>query len=327
MAGFDRFVDARGWPTRWLAAQIAADGVDILVDLNGHTYGAPTDAVALRPAPIQVNYLGYPGTMGAPFIDYLIGDPVVTPFAHAADYSETLVQLPACYQINDRKRSVAQAPPKGELGLPEEAFVFCSFNQTYKLNPETFDAWAQILAAVPSSVLWLLGSNDPTVSRLVETNLRREAVARDIDASRLVFAARRPHAEYVGLYRHADLFIDTWPYNAHTTASDALWAGCPVLTWLGDSFAGRVAASLLTAVGLPELIAPDVRGYIAQAIEFATDAGALARYRQHLAEAGRDSALFDTLATTRALEHAYMRMAEQTRSGARQSFRVDAVAG
>jgi len=326
-AGFDRFVDARSWPARRLAAQIAADGVDILVDLNGHTYGAPTDAVALRPAPIQINYLGYPGTMGAPFIDYLIGDPVVTPFAHAADYSETLVQLPACYQINDRKRSVAQAPPKGELGLPEEAFVFCSFNQTYKLNPETFDAWAQILAAVPSSVLWLLGSNDPTVSRLVETNLRREAVARDIDASRLVFAARRPHAAYVGLYRHAGLFLDTWPYNAHTTASDALWAGCPVLTWLGDSFAGRVAASLLTAVGLPELIAPDVRGYIAQAIEFATDAGALVRYRQHLAATGRDSALFDTVATTRALEHAYMRMAEQARSGARQSFRVDAVSG
>ena len=327
MAGFDRFVDARGWPARRLAAQIAADGVDILVDLNGHTYGAPTDAVALRPAPIQVNYLGYPGTMGAPFIDYLIGDPVVTPFAHAADYSETLVQLPACYQINDRKRSVAQAPPKGELGLPEEAFVFCSFNQTYKLNPETFDAWAQILAAVPRSVLWLLGSNDPTVSRLVETNLRREAVARDIDASRLVFASRRPHAQYVGLHRHADLFLDTWPYNAHTTASDALWAGCPVLTWLGDTFAGRVAASLLTAVGLPELIAPDVRGYIALAIELATDSGALARYRRRLADTGRDSALFDTVATTRALEHAYMRMAEQTRSGARQSFRVDSVAG
>jgi protein O-GlcNAc transferase len=327
MAGFDRFVDARGWPTRRLAAQIAADGIDILVDLNGHTYGAPTDTVALRPAPIQVNYLGYPGTMGAPFIDYLIGDSVVTPFEHAPDYSETLVQLPACYQINDRKRSVAQAPPKGELGLPEQAFVFCSFNQTYKLNPETFDAWAQILAAVPRSVLWLLGSNDPTVSRLVETNLRREAVARDIDASRLVFASRRSHAKYVGLHRHADLFLDTWPYNAHTTASDALWAGCPVLTWLGDTFAGRVAASLLTAVGLPELIAPDVRGYIALAIELATDSGALARYRQRLADTGRDSALFDTVATTRALEHAYMRMAEQTRDGARQSFRVESVAG
>jgi len=327
IAGFDRFVDARDWTARQLAAQIAADGVDVLIDLKGHTQGAPTHAVALRPAPIQVNYLGYPGTMGAAFIDYLIGDPVVTPFSHAADYSEALVQLPACYQINDAKRSLVQAPPKSELGLPEKAFVFCAFSQAYKLNPETFDAWAQILAAVPRSIVWLLGSGDPALSRLVEANLLREAAARDIDTSRMVFASRRPHAEYVGLYRHADLFLDTWPYNAHTTASDALWAGCPVLTWLGDTFAGRVAASLLTAVGLPELVAPDLQGYVARAIELANDTGALARYRQHLAEAGRHSPLFDTVATTRALEHAYTRMAEQTRSGERASFRVDSVRG
>jgi protein O-GlcNAc transferase len=327
IAGFDRFVDARDWTARQLAAQIAADGVDILIDLKGHTHDAPTHAVALRPAPIQVNYLGYPGTMAAPFIDYLIGDPVVTPFSHAADYSETLVQLPASYQINDAKRTCVQAPPKSELGLPEQAFVFCAFSQAYKLNPETFDAWAQILAAVPRSVLWLLGGSDPALGRLVEANLKREAVARNMDPSRLVFAARRPHAEYVGLYRHADLFLDTWPYNAHTTASDALWAACPVQTWLGDTFAGRVGASLLTAVGLPELIAPDLRGYIAQAIELANDAGALERYRQHLADAGRHSALFDTVATTRALEDAYTRMAEQTRRGARAAFRVDSVRG
>ena len=325
MAGFDRFVDARDWTTSQLAAQIAADGVDLLIDLKGHTQGAPTHAVALRPAPIQVSYLGYPGTMGAPFIDYLIGDPIVTPFAHAADYSETLVQLPASYQINDAKRTFLPAPPKSELGLPENAFVFCAFGQAYKLNPETFDAWAQILAAVPRSVVWLLGGGDATLSRLVEANLLREAVARGLDPSRLVFASRRPHAEYVGLYRHADLFLDTWPYNAHTTASDALWVGCPVLTWVGDTFAGRVAASLLTAVGLPELIAPDLRGYIARAIELANAPGTLARYRQHLAGAGRHSALFDTVATTRALEEAYTRMAEQTRSGTRTAFRVDAV--
>ncbi len=327
VAGFDRFVDARDWTARRLATQIAADGVDLLIDLKGHTNAAPTHAVALRPAPIQVNYLGYPGTMGAPFVDYLIGDPVVTPFAHAADYSETLVQLPVCYQINDAKRSLLQPPPKSELGLPENAFVFCAFAQAYKLNPETFDAWAQILAAVPRSVLWLLDGGEPGLSRLVEANLLREAAAREVDASRLVFASRRPHAEYVGLYRHADLFLDTWPYNAHTTASDALWAGCPVLTWLGDTFAGRVAASLLTAVGLPELIAPDRRGYIARAIELANDAGTLARYRQHLAGAGRHSALFDTVATTRALEAAYARMAEQARAGARAAFRVDSGSG
>ncbi|HEV2978517.1 MAG TPA: tetratricopeptide repeat protein [Casimicrobiaceae bacterium] len=325
MAGFDRFVDARDWTTSQLAAQIAADGVDLLIDLKGHTQGAPTHAVALRAAPIQVNYLGYPGTMGAGFIDYLIGDPIVTPFAHAADYSETLVQLPASYQINDSKRTFLPAPPKSELGLPENVFVFCAFSQAYKLNPETFDAWAQILAAVPRSVMWLLGASDPTLSRVVEANLLRGAVARDIDPSRLVFASRRPHAEYVGLYRHADLFLDTWPYNAHTTASDALWVGCPVLTWLGDTFAGRVGASLLTAVGLPELIAPDLREYIARAIELAHEPGTLARHRQHLADAGRHSALFDTVATTRALEEAYLRMAEQTRSGARASFRVDSL--
>jgi protein O-GlcNAc transferase len=323
IAGFDRFVDARDWPARQLAMQIAADGVDLLIDLKGHTHDAPTHAVALRPAPIQVNYLGYPGTTGAPFIDYLIGDPVVTPFSHAADYSETLVQLPASYQINDAKRTLVQAPPKSELGLPEKAFVFCAFSQAYKLNPATFDAWGQILAAVPRSILWLLAGNDAGLSRLFEANLLREAAARGIDPARLVFASRRAHAEYVGLYRHADLFLDTWPYNAHTTASDALWAGCPVLTWLGETFAGRVGASLLTAVGLPELIAADVRGYIARATYLANESGALARYRQHLANAGRHSALFDTVATTRALEDAYTRMAEQTRSGVRAAFRVE----
>jgi predicted O-linked N-acetylglucosamine transferase (SPINDLY family) len=327
VAGFDRFVDARDWSARELATQIAADGIDLLIDLKGHTHGAPTHAVALRPAPIQVNYLGYPGTMGAPFIDYLIGDPVVTPLAHAADYSETLVQLPGSYQINDAQRTLVAPPPKSELGLPEKGFVFCAFSQAYKLNPETFDAWAQILAAVPRSVLWLLGSGAPEVSSVVEANLRREAVARGVDAARLVFASRRPHAQYVGLYQRADLFLDTWPYNAHTTASDALWAGCPVLTWLGDTFAGRVGASLLTAVGLPELIAPDVRGYVARAIELANEPAALARCRQYLADAGRESALFDTVATTRALEDAYTRMAEQTRSGARAAFRVDALKG
>ena len=325
VAGFDRFVDARGWQAKQLATQIAADGVDILVDLNGHTYGAPTGAVALRPAPVQVNYLGYPGTMGTPFIDYLIGDPIVTPFSHGADYTETLVQLPACYQINDYRRSMASAPSKSELGLPEDAFVFCSFNQTYKINPETFEAWAQILGAVPRSVLWLLGGNTFSTSQLLEANLRREAAARGIDADRVIFATRRPHAEYVGLYQHANLFLDTWPYNAHTTASDALWAGCPVLTWLGETFAGRVAASLLTAVGLPELVMTDMRAYVAKAIELGTDADALEPYRQHLAAKGHDSALFDTSATTRALERAYITMVEQARNGVRQPFRVDPV--
>ncbi len=214
VAGFDRFIDAHGWSSSRVAAQIAGDGIDILVDLNGHTYGAPTGAVALRPAPIQVNYLGYPGTTGAPFIDYLIGDPVVTPFAHAADYTETLVQLPHSYQVNDRQRSVAGAPSRHELGVPDAAFVFCSFNQVYKLNPETLDAWARILAAVPDSVLWLLGGHVPSAGRLLEANLHREIASRGIDASRLrlciapterricrVVPARRSFSRHVAVQR------------------------------------------------------------------------------------------------------------------------------
>ncbi len=323
VAGFDRFVDAHGWDARRLAERIAADNIDVLVDLKGHTQAASTAVLALRPAPIQVNYLGFPGTMGAPFIDYLIGDPIVTPFEHATDYSETLVQLPMCYQINDRQRAIADPPPRADLGLPEDAFVYCCFNQSYKINPEVFDAWARILAAVPKGVLWLLGGNPSADRAVLEANLAREAAARGIERERLVFAARRSNAEYLGLYRRADLFLDTWPYNAHTTASDALWAGCPVLSFLGETFAGRVAASLLTAVGLPEMIAPDVNGYIGRAVALANAEGTLARARLHLASTGRSSPLFDTAATTRALEAAYLRMVEQTQKGERAPFRVD----
>ena len=322
VAGFDRFVDAHGWDPRRLADQIAADHIDVLIDLKGHTQGASTAVLALRPAAIQVNYLGFPGTMGAAFIDYLIGDPIVTPFEHAADYAETLVQLPASYQINDHQRAIADPPSRTELGLPEDAFVFCCFNQAYKINPDVFDAWARILAAVPQGVLWLLGGNASADSGTLEANLAREAAARGIDRQRLVFAPRRSNAQYLGLYRRADLFLDTWPYNAHTSASDSLWAGCPVLTFLGDTFAGRVAASLLTAVGLPELIAPDVNGYIGRAVALANAGGTLARCRLHLASTGRSSALFDTAATTRALEAAYLRMIEQARNGVRAPFLV-----
>ena len=322
-AGFDRFVDAHSWQPERLAAPIDADRIDLLVDLKGHTYAAPTSVLALRPVPIQVSYLGYPGTMGAAFIDYLIGDAVVTPFTHAGDYSETLVQLPASYQINDRQRPFTVAPPRPALGLPEDAFVFCCFNQSYKLNPQVLDAWARILAAVPRSVLWLLAGNDEATGRPLVANLEREAVSRGIEPDRLVFAARRPYADYLGLYARADLFLDTWPYNGHTTASDALWAGCPVLTWLGDTFAGRVGASLLTAIGLPELIAPDVAGYVERAIAFAGDGEWRARSRLHLAGAGRESPLFDTATTTRALEAAYVQMIDQHRRGVRESFRVE----
>ena len=322
VAGFDRFVDAHGWPAQRLAAQIDADRIDILVDLKGHTHGAPTSVLALRPAPLQVSYLGFPGTTGAPFIDYLIGDAIVTPFAHASDYTETLLQLPGSYQINDRDRPIAAAPSRNELGLPDDAFVFCCFNQAYKLNPEVFDAWARILAALSGSVLWILAADGELTSRTLAANLAREIAARGIDPSRLIFAARRTHAEYLGLYQRADLFLDTWPYNAHTTASDALWAGCPVLTWLGETFAGRVGASLLTAAGLPELIASDVAGYIERAIELAGDRTMFTHFRQ-LTLASRESPLFDTTATTRALEAAYMQIVDQCRRGVREPLRID----
>lgn len=319
---FDRFVDMGGRDPLAVADTIRGDSVDILVDLKGHTENSTPIVLALRPAPIQVHYLGYPGTLGGNLVDYLVGDPTVTPVEHAADYAEAIAMLPDSYQVNDRERAIATALPRSETELPDGAFVFVSFNQTYKINPGVFDAWMAILAAVPDSVLWLLAKadDDPAVA-----NLRREARARGIVGARLVFAHRRPNAEYLALYRHADLFLDTWPYNAHTTASDALWVGCPVLTVLGTTFAGRVAASLLHAVGLPELAMESTEQYVARAIALATDHGELARIKAHLVGPGRASALFDTVRTTRALEAAYTVMAEQHRSGVRKSFRVDAI--
>jgi len=319
---FDRFIDARAWTPRHLAAHIQSSGIDVLIDLKGHTHGAATAALASRPAPIQVSYLGYPGTTGAPFIDYLIGDGVVTPLEHAGDYSETLVQLPGSYQVNDRSRPIAEPPSRANLGLPEDGTVFCGFTSAYKLNPEVFDAWQRILEGVPGSVLWLLAGSDDAARDPVRANITREASARGIGPSRLIFAARRANAEYLGLFRRADIFLDTWPYNAHTTASDALWAGCPVLTWLGETFASRVAASLLHAVGLPELVAADQSAYVDRAIALAGDRVLLARYRQQLEGAARASALFDTAATTIALEEAYLRMADQFQRGVREPILI-----
>jgi protein O-GlcNAc transferase len=319
--GFDRFVDAAGWPALRLAEAIRRDGIDILVDLKGHTEGAAPSVLALRPAPILAHYLGYPGTLGGTLVDYLIGDPIVTPLAHAADYAETLALLPGSYQVNDRQRPIAEPPSRQSLGMSRAAVVLCCFNRGYKLNPEVFDAWMQILAEVPDAVLWLLTRLGEAA---LERNLRREMVKRGLDARRLHFASARANPEYLALYRVADLFLDTWPYNAHTTASDALWAGCPVLTCRGDTYASRVAASLLTAIGLPELIADDVPGYVAKAVALARDADSRRRLREHLEGAGHDSALFDTTATTRALEAAYRAMADQYRRGAREPIVVEA---
>ncbi len=314
VAAFDHFFDARNSPPAVLAERIRATGIDILVDLKGHTGGAPFDVLARRPAPIQVHWLGYPGTLGAPCVDYLVGDAVVTPPAEAADYTEHLVLLPGSYQSNDRSRVDRVPPSRQALGLPRNAIVFCCFNATYKLNPEVLDAWAAILAAVPEGILWLLvrRDDDPAIA-----NLRREAGARAIAPERLVFASRRAHPDYLGLYRHADVFLDTWPYNAHTTAGDALWMGCPVLTRRGETFAGRVAESLLRAMNLPELVAADTEAYVRAAVALARDPGRRGALSTRLVTGGRAARLFDADLFARNLERAYAEMANQFRNGRR----------
>ncbi|MBI5138158.1 MAG: tetratricopeptide repeat protein [Nitrospirae bacterium] len=303
-AAFDRFADVRAEGFEQTARRIHDDGVDILVDLKGYTQGARTEILALRPAPVQVNYLGYPGTMGAPFMDYLVGDPYLTPHAHQAHFSERIVQLPGCYQVNDRARSIADSrPSRAGCGLPESAPVVCCFNHLYKITAPVFGAWMDILRAVPGAVLWLLEGNGAAMA-----NLRRAARGHGVDPARIVFAPKLALAEHLARIRLADLFLDTHPCNAHTTASDALWAGLPLLTLSGETFASRVAGSLLSAVGLPELIASDLDGYRGLAVALARDPERLAGLRARLAAARDTAPLFDSARFTHHLEAAYRAM-------------------
>ncbi len=324
-AAFDAFIDIRDLAPGAVAERVRSEGVDILVDLKGHTLEAATAVLAERPAPIQVQYLGYPGTMGAPFVDYLVGDDRVTPAEHQPDYDEHLVRLPGSYQVNDRNRP---RPPvtgtRASLGLPGSGTVFCCFNNAWKLNDAVFATWMRILRDVPDSVLWLLGRESASD---VAPALRAEAVAAGVPAERLVFSKSRPLEPYLALYHHADLFLDSWPYNAHTTASDALWMGCPVLTLEGDTFAGRVGASLLEASGLEALICRSPGEYHAAAVGLAQDRDRLAALRRQLDEGRAANPLFDTRATTRALERAYEEMARRHRSASAGPFRVPAAAG
>jgi predicted O-linked N-acetylglucosamine transferase (SPINDLY family) len=247
---FDQFHDIRSKTNREAAKLVNDLQVDIAVDLAGHTQDSRTEILAYRPAPIQINYLGYPGTTGAPFIDYVIADAIVLPFDQQPFYSEKIIHLPNCYQANDSLRKVAdRTPSRREVGLPEEGFVFCCFNNNYKLTAAVFDVWMRLLHAVKGSVLWLLQDNADA-----QSNLQRQTAARAIDPARLVFAGRLASEDHLARYRLADLFLDTLPYGAHTTGSDALWAGLPLLTCRGETFAGRVGASLLDAIGLPELV-------------------------------------------------------------------------
>ena len=321
----DHFVDLKDVTSfETAAALIRADAIDVLLDLKGFTQNARSEILAYRPAPIQVNYLGYPGTMGTALVDYIIGDAIVTPIEHAADYAEHIVQLPHCYQPNDRRRAVAAAPPsREECGLPVDGFVFCSFNNTYKITPTVFDIWMRLLQATPRSVLWVLSSND-----LVAANLRREAAARGVAEDRLVFAPFIESDRHIARMALADLFLDTVPVNAHTTASEALWVGLPVLTCRGETFAGRVASSLLDAIGLPELVSEDLAVYEATAFRLLEDPALLAGLRARLEANRLHAPLFDTVGYVRSFEAALAHMvARHDAAEVPDAFAIDARSG
>ncbi|MFD2180954.1 tetratricopeptide repeat protein [Rhodoplanes azumiensis] len=287
--------------------------VDILVDLMGFTQNCRFPVLARRPAPIQVNYLGFPGTMGTDLIDYILADEIVVPDEQRGHYAESIVRLPQSFQVNDDRRPGVDRPPaRAALGLPDEGFVFCCFNNSYKIGPGVFDIWMRLLACVEGSVLWLLGEHPG-----VESNLRREAGRRGVDPARLVFAGRVPYADYLARYPAADLFLDTIPFNAGTTASDSLWAGLPVLTCSGEAFASRMAASLLQAVGLPELVTSSLADYEAAASALARDPARLAALRTRLAENRTTAPLFDTARFTRGVETAFAEMWRRWQAGGR----------
>ena len=304
---FDQFIDVSKMSDREIAQLSRKMGIDIAVDLAGYTIDSRTNIFAYRAAPIQVNYLGYPGTMGAPYIDYIVADSTLLRVDEAQHYSEKIVFLPDTYQANDRKRAISdKAFTRGELGLPENVFVFCCFNNNFKITPDTFASWMRILRKAQGSVLWLFEDN-----HWASENLRLHAQQQGVDANRLIFASRMTLSEHLARYPFADLFIDTLPYNAHTTASDALWTGLPVLTLIGQSFASRVAASLLRAIDLPELITHTREEYEALAIELATQPHKLAAIKQKLSENRLTTPLFDTPRFTKHLEAAYTQMMER----------------
>ncbi len=307
---FDRFIPLHDRSDEQVAALARSLEIDIAVDLGGYTQHARPRIFALRAAPIQVSYLGFLGTTGADFMDYLLADESLVPREQRRHYAERIAYLPS-YQANDTKRPVADRVfTRAELGLPGSGCVFCCFNASYKITPETFASWMRILTATPGSTLLLLAE-----SAAARLNLRREAATAGVDPARLVFAGRVPYGDYLARYRAADLFLDTLPYNAGTTASDALWAGLPVLTCAGDSFAARMGASLLTAVGLPELIAYDRPTYERLAIELAREPVRLAGIRGKLTATRASTALFDTPRLARSIEALYLRMYERQRLG------------
>lgn len=310
-AAFDTFRDIRGSDAEQVRAMLAADGVHILVDLKGYTRHVRFDLLARRLAPVQVAYLGYPGPMGGDTMDYVIGDRFVTPPDHQPYYRERLVIMPDSYQANDRRRPLdAPVPDRAACGLPPDGFVFCAFNAPFKITPSVFGLWMRVLARVPGSVLWVLHPG-----REGADNLRREAALRGVDPGRLVFAPHKPQAGHLARYRLADLFLDSFPYTGHTTVSDALWMGLPVVTRMGGTFASRVAAGLLNAAGLPETVITSFDEYEALAVRLAGDPATLAGFRRRLAAARATAPLFDSPRFTRHLERAYRTMWDRHAAG------------
>jgi predicted O-linked N-acetylglucosamine transferase (SPINDLY family) len=310
-AAFDHFVDARSMTDRAVAELMRDRGIDIAVDLKGYTAGNRAGIFAYRGAPLQVAYLGFPATMGAPFVDYVIADRHIVPPELEAGYSEKIARLPGSYQVNDRKRRIAEiVPSRADAGLPAEGFVFCSFNNSYKIRPDAFAVWMRLLREVEGSVLWLLDDTAAAVARL-----KAAAEGHGISSSRLVFAPRVPLDQHLARHRLADLFLDTFPVNAHTTASDALWAGLPLVTLQGETFASRVASSVLAGVGLPELVTQRWPDYEALALKLARDPQALARLKAHLESTRLTAPLFDTDRFRRHIENAYVTMYERSLKG------------
>jgi predicted O-linked N-acetylglucosamine transferase (SPINDLY family) len=304
---FDQFIDVHARTDEEIARLARDLGIDIAVDLKGFTLHQRAGIFAHRAAPIQVAYLGYPGTMGAPFIDYIIADEVVIPPQSRAHFTEKVVYLPGSYQVNGRNRPTGRSEiSRADVGLPADAFVFCSFNNVYKITPAVFACWMRILQRVAGSVLWLLNEND-TASH----NLREAARRAGIDPQRLIFTGRAPLPEHLGRHWLADLLIDTFPCNGHTTASDSLWAGLPVLTYAGESFCARVAASLLNAADLPELVTNSLSEYEEMAVSLAGDRARLAALTERLNAHRMTLSLFDTERFARNLEQAYLQMYER----------------
>jgi predicted O-linked N-acetylglucosamine transferase (SPINDLY family) len=310
-AAFDVFTDVSGMDDASVATLMREREIDIAIDLAGFTHGSRTAILAARPAPVQVNYLGYPGTMGAPYIDYLIGDEYLIPAESRPHYAEKIVWLPDCFQANDdRRRRPGNAPARRDLGLPDFGLVFCCFNNSFKLNPDVFDVWMRLLAAVPGSVLWLLAETP-----VIAGNLRREAQARGIAADRLVFANRVSYEDHLARLTRADLFLDTWPFNGGATVSDALGAGLPVVTLSGDAMAARMAGSLLRAMGFPELVTSGPADYEAVALRLATRPLLLSGLRERLESSRAEGPVFDTERFCRHLEAAYHVMWERAARG------------